>query len=148
MYRGIKMAYYRTDKSRALWDRVDDLRGRMSVRELAEKAGLNESSLQTTRACGTMPKLETLYPISKALGTTMEWLFAGDNITNNYDAPLFQKLSQSQDLIDICEALVSTATQEDIMLCKRVLGVKPRVQNGGGRFMTLLYKEIRYVYCV
>lgn len=137
--------YYKTDKARDLWDRVDELRGRMSIRELAQKAGLNESSLQTTRSCGTLPKLDTLYPLSLALGTTMEWLYAGQNVTETYDAPLFQKLAQSQDLIDICEALVSTATQEDIELCKRVLGVSRRVarfSNGGGCFKNRHYRQL------
>lgn len=139
--------YYKTDKARDLWDRVDELRGRTSIRELAEKTGLNEASLQTTRACGTLPKLDTLYPLSKALGTTMEWLYAGENITQTYDAPLFQRLAQSQDLIDICEALVSTATQEDVELCKRVLGIsrKVRISNGGGYFQTAIQPQQRII---
>lgn len=141
---------YKKDTARDLWDRVDELRGRRSVRELAEESGIIEGSLQVTRASGTLPKLPMLYALSKTLGTTMEWLYAGENITETYDAPLFQRLSQSQDLVDICEALVSTATQEDIELCKRVLGIsrKVRIERGGGQLMILRHRTTAYRFYV
>ena len=38
------------DYNEELWRRVDELRGRMTIRELAERSGVSEPSLQTTRA--------------------------------------------------------------------------------------------------
>lgn len=110
------------------WNRVDDLRGRMSVRELAERSNISEGSFQTTRAMKTLPKLPFVYSVAKALGTTVEYLYTG--IKEDYDdLPLFRRISASQDLIDICEALVC-GTKEDIELVKRVLGLKRALAGG------------------
>ena len=106
------------------WKRVDDLRGRKSMREVAIEAGIPETSIQSMRTKRVIPKMNAVYGLSKALNTTMEYLYQGEEITDNFDAPLFQKLSTSQELIDICGALI-TATPEDIKLIQRVLGIRP-----------------------
>lgn len=106
----------------AVWQRIDELRGKMSIRELAEATGIKEGSLQVTRINKTLPKLQMLYPIARALHTTIDYLYTGQEPTDNYDTPLFRKISSSQDLIDICNALVST-DKTDIELVKRVLNI-------------------------
>ena len=112
--------------SEDLWKRVDELRGKMSIRELAEKTGLGEGTLQTTRVMKSVPKTSTLYPIAKALNTSMEYLYAGKDVSDNYDTPIFRKISSSQDLIDICNALVC-ADKAEIEMIKRILQIdKPQ----------------------
>jgi transcriptional regulator with XRE-family HTH domain len=112
--------------SEDLWKRVDDLRGKMSIRELAEKSGLGEGTLQTTRVMKSVPKTSTLFPIAKALNTSMDYLYSGQEAPDNFDAPIFRKLSSSQDLIDICTALI-TAEPAEIEIIKRILRIdKPK----------------------
>ena len=110
------------ESSAELWKRVDELRGRMSIRELSEKTGISEGTLQTTRVMKQVPKLSMLYPIAQALGTNVDYLYTGKEITDSYDTPLFRKLSSSQDLIDICTALVD-ADKIEIEMVKRILRI-------------------------
>lgn len=111
------------ESSTDLWKRVDELRGRMSIRELSEKTGISEGTLQTTRVMKQVPKLSMLYPIAQALGTNVDYLYTGREITDSYDTPLFRKLSSSQDLIDICTALVD-ADKIEIEMVKRILRIE------------------------
>lgn len=114
------------DINEDLWKRVDLLRGKMSIRELSEKAGLGEGTVQTTRIMKSVPKTSTLFPLAQALNTTMDYLYAGKEATDNFDAPLFRKLSASQELIDICNALI-TAEPAEIEMVKRILQLdKPK----------------------
>ena len=109
-----------------LWKRIDELRGKMSIRELADKAQLPERSLQTTRIVKTIPKMSMLYPIAKVLGTTMDYLYTGKECPDSFDTPTFRKLSASQDLIDICNKLVD-ADKAEIEIIKRILQIdKPQ----------------------
>lgn len=109
-----------------LWQRIDDLRGKMSIRELAERTGIGEGTLQTTRVVKSVPKLSMLYPIAQALGTSVEYLYTGSNSIDGYDTPLFRKISASQDLIDICNALVK-ADKTEVEMVKRILQIdKPQ----------------------
>lgn len=108
--------------NRELWKRVDDLRGRMSIRELCEKAGLLENSVQTTRSMGTLPKLQMLYPIAQVLGTTVEYLYTGVEEEAYSDDPVFRKISSSQLLFDIC-ARIANATPEEVEMVRRLLEV-------------------------
>ena len=114
------------DISEDLWKRVDTLRGKMSIREVAEKAGLGEGTVQTTRVMKSVPKTSTLYQLAQALNTSMDYLYAGKEPTDNFDAPVFRKISSSQDLIDICNALI-TAEPAELEMIKRILRIdKPK----------------------
>lgn len=109
-----------------LWRRIDELRGKMSIRELAEISGIPEPSLQTTRLVKTLPKLQMLYPISKALGTTIEYLYAGEK-PDYEDDVVFRKLASSQDLMDIATRL-TVADNVEIQMVRRLLCI----DNQGG----------------
>ena len=111
---------------RQLWNRIDKLRGSMSIRELSERTGILEGSLQTTRSLGTLPKMQMLYPIAQALGTTVEYLYTGIEENEYSDNPVFRKISSSQLLFDIVSKLAD-ATPEEIEVVRRVLDVdKPK----------------------
>ena len=111
-----------TDVNKELWMRIDELRGRMSMRELCERTGLSEPSMQTTRVMGTVPKVNTLYTIAKLLGTTMEYLYTGEREDWD-DSVIFRKMASSQQLMDIAEALCK-ADPVEIEMVGRLLGIQ------------------------
>lgn len=92
------------EKNEGFWQRVDELRGRLTVREMAERTGISEQTLQTTRATKAQPKFQMAYPIAKLLGTTLEYLYTGEREEWD-DIVVFRKISSSQQLFDIAEAL-------------------------------------------
>ena len=108
--------------NRDLWRRVDELRGKMSIRELAEKTGLSESSVHTTRTMGTQPKLQMLYPIAQALGTTVEYLYTGKTDDYYPDNEVFRKIASSQLLFDIVTK-IANGTPEEIEMVRRILEI-------------------------
>lgn len=108
--------------NRELWNRVDELRGKMSIRELAERSNVSEATLQTTRSLGTQPKLQLLYPLAQALGTTVEYLYTGKSNDSYPDNEVFRKISSSQLLFDITTKLAE-ATPEEVEMVRRVLEI-------------------------
>ena len=121
--------------NRELWQRVDALRGNMSVRELAEKAHVNERTLQSTRTLGTQPKLNMLYPMAKVLGTTIEYLYTGERPEIEFeDYPIFRKISSSQTLIDIAQRLTEATAVEIEMVCRLLRIEKNRTSSTTGSY--------------
>lgn len=132
----------KSERGIQFWNRVDELRGNMSIRILAEKAGISEKSLQVTRSLESLPKMQTVYPLAQTLGTTMEYLYAGIEKRKSKDEreedpsigeekcpdnqisenPIFQKIASSQLLSDITSHLAS-ATPEEIEMVRRILNV-------------------------
>lgn len=112
--------------SRELWDRVDELRGEMTVKELAAKSGINERTLESTKSLGTLPKVQMLYPLARTLGTTMEYLYAGIEESEYSDNPVFRKISSSQLLFDITSCLAN-ATPEEVEMVRRMLEIPKSV---------------------
>ena len=99
----------------------------MSIKELSERTGILEGSLQTTRSLGTLPKMQMLYPIAQALGTTVEYLYTGIEEIEYSDSPVFRKISSSQLLFDIT-ARIADATPEEVEMVRRMLEVpKPAI---------------------
>lgn len=105
-----------------LWKRVDELRMRMTIKELAKITGIAEPTLQTTRINKTVPKLQMIYPIAKALGTTIEYLYAGEK-EDWEDNIVFRKIASSQQLIDIATALCHAEPWE-LEAVSRMLDIK------------------------
>ena len=105
-----------------LWRRVDELRMRMTIKELAEQTGISEPTLQTTRVNKSVPKLQMLYPIAKALGTTIEYLYTGEK-DDWEDNIVFRKIASSQQLFDIAEALTHAEPWE-IDMVGRMLNIQ------------------------
>lgn len=132
----------KSERGIQFWNRVDELRGNMSIRILAEKACISEKSLQVTRSLESLPKMQTVYPLAQTLGTTMEYLYAGIEKGKSKDEreedpsigeekcpdnqisenPIFQKIASSQLLSDITSHLAS-ATPEEIEMVRRILNV-------------------------
>lgn len=110
------------EKYEDVWKRIDELRGRMPVRELAEKSGVNETSLQCARVNGTLPKLQFLYPVAKTLGTTVEYLYTGTDENNWKGDRVLEKVMSSQLLFDIT-ARIADATPEEVEMVRRMLDI-------------------------
>lgn len=107
-----------------LWERFDERRAArgLGLVEFARNYGLSYDTLQGQYYSKSVPKVKTLYAIAQALETTMDYLYAGDE-DEDFDTVLFRKLSQSQELIDICERLVS-ASREELKYVRRALDME------------------------
>ena len=105
-----------------LWKRVDELRGKVSVRELAVRMQVSEASLQSTRSLHTIPRIQMLYPLAKVLGTTIEYLYTGEK-EDFEDTPVFRKIASDQNLFDIAEALCH-ADPAEIEMIRRILRIE------------------------
>lgn len=110
------------EKNEGFWERVDELRGNTSVRELAEVLGMPEKSLQSTRIVKQMPKVGMVYAFAKYFGTTMEYLYTGER-EDWEDSAVFRKMASDQRYMDICSRLM-TATDSEIDMVMRMLEIK------------------------
>lgn len=115
-----------TEITRALWDRIDELKGKTSLKELAEKSGLKGNSLQVMKSKNSLPSMQMLYPLAQTLGTTVEYLYTGVEEDEYSDNPVFRKIASSQLLFNIASKLAE-ATPEEVEVVRRVLDVdKPK----------------------
>ena len=110
------------EKNEGFWERVDELRGNTSVRELAEILGIPEKSLQSTRVVKQMPKVGMVYAFAKHFGTTMEYLYTGER-EDWEDSTVFRKMASDQRYMDICTRLM-TATDSEVDMVMRMLEIK------------------------
>ena len=62
------------------WERVDKIRNQkeITLEQLAATIGIKHQSIRDQRSKDLIPKSETLYRISKALDTPMEYLLTGE----------------------------------------------------------------------
>ena len=111
-----------TETARALWNRIDKLKGKTSLKELAEKSGLNGSSLQVMKSKDSLPSMNVVYPLAQSLGTTMEYLYKGVEENRYSDNPIFSKLSSNRLLSDIASRLAD-ATPEEVEMVRRILEI-------------------------
>lgn len=101
------------DTNKELWERFDERRSEqgLGLVEFARVNGLSYDTLQAQYYSKSIPKAKTLYSYAKALKTTMDYLYAGET-EEDEDAALFRVIASDQELIDICNRLV-TATKEE-----------------------------------
>lgn len=69
----------RDELARAFWGRVDERLGASTLKDLCAKAGINYSSVRNRKSgpVYSLPRIETGYAISKALGVSVEYLLTG-----------------------------------------------------------------------
>ena len=67
------------ERSYQLWTRIDALKGDMSLTELAGKVGIKYQRMKEQRSSGRVPSADDIYKISKALHSTMEYIYSGEN---------------------------------------------------------------------
>lgn len=67
----------------------------ISVREMAQQLGVSRSTIQRYEANTTVPKTGVLTTIAKILGTTIEWLLAGEKKVRQYAVRFLKKINIS-----------------------------------------------------
>lgn len=66
------------ERSYQIWNRVDLLKGDLSLSDLAEKVGIKYQRMKEQRSSGRIPSADDIYRIARGLNTTMEYLYAGE----------------------------------------------------------------------
>ena len=61
------------------WCRVDEVRGRRELLDIALSSGIKYKSMLVQRSNATYPKAPDLVAIAKNLNTTVEWLVSGES---------------------------------------------------------------------
>lgn len=115
-------------KTAMMWQRFDLIRGKKKIKTIAEEIGVSVSTLSMAKSQGNFPKIETLYAIAQNLNTTMEYLLTGEN-TQNWDIPIYERISSSPDIMAICEALIQAENRGDkelMTMVKRVIGIQEK----------------------
>lgn len=62
----------------SFWQRVDQLRGDKTLKEIAEKFGLNYATIKDMRTKDRYPKLDVLIGLADCLGVSLDYLVTGD----------------------------------------------------------------------
>lgn len=107
--------------ARNFWTRVDELRGKMQLQELADKCGISFTTLRNQKSGKTLqlPKLIQSLLIAKALNTSVEFLvFGNESETTHY----------TRGVIEIADACM-TATEEQLSVVRFALQLNSKVKN-------------------
>lgn len=110
-------------KYKDLWSRFDSFRNGVGLKVFANIHNLDFNNLQSQYYDKRLPSATDLYNYSKAVGCSMEYLLTGKE--DDEDLLLFKHLTSSQDLMDICERLV-TATGEELKYVRRALNMEEK----------------------
>lgn len=110
-------------KYKDLWSRFDSFRNGVGLKVFANLHNLDFNNLQSQYYDKRLPSATDLYNYSKAVGCSMEYLLTGKE--DDEDLLLFKHLTSSQDLMDICERLV-TATDEELKYVRRALNMEEK----------------------
>lgn len=62
----------------SFWQRVDQLRGDRTLKEIAEKFGLNYATIKDMRTKDRYPKLDVLVSLADSLGVSLDYLITGN----------------------------------------------------------------------
>lgn len=70
------------DTAYKFWERIDNLRGKTTLAEIAKKTGVKEQRIAHLRSDVRYPKLEDCILIAEFLGTSLDYLVFGDRSLN------------------------------------------------------------------
>ena len=93
------------------WNRVDDLLGGMSLKELSEKIGMSYATLKDMRTRNRYPKQEISLKIANVLHTSIDYLIYGDTAVES-SCPEAEAVKGSPEL----QALVRAMTKDPKLL--------------------------------
>lgn len=91
------------------WNRVDNLRGKTTLSELAERIGIKDQSLRAMRSQNRYPKASIMKLLAIELGTSTSYLVYGKDAPEQVEeqgqelctqAQYVQNNSKARDLID------------------------------------------------
>lgn len=100
------------------WDRVDMNNPYNTLTKLIANTNIDYVNLRRQRFDNRIPKTLDVYELSKALGTTMEYLLTG--IEEKKEPPLPPRIRR------IVLNLMHIATDEDLLLVERILRIDER----------------------
>ena len=99
------------------WNRVDRKK-KCSSKELADKVGMNYSSMLTMRSRCNLPNIEMIIKFSRELGASIDWLLTGEAykqteealfVEQNPDAKiLVRAIMQNPHLLSVISTLLKT----------------------------------------
>lgn len=78
----LKMHKSSIRKISGFWERVDKLRGSISLKELADKTEIKYTRIRDGRSLGRVPGINDALKISNALGTNVNYLISGKEDLN------------------------------------------------------------------
>ena len=114
------------DTAQGFWNRVDKLRGSMSLKELAEKLDLNYTTLRNQRSINRYPSRADMVRIAEVLDTSIDSLISDTpnipNITPEMDYVrrnkraewIMHKCMESEKMLAVLYAFVECLSKEGI----------------------------------
>lgn len=92
------------DLARSFWNRIDELRGNVTLKDLSLLAGLNYDTLRNKRSGRTpaLLNLEDSYKIAKSLNTSIEYLLTGKNFSISIEAQYVESHPEMKTLVRYC----------------------------------------------
>ena len=93
------------DEAFYFWRRVDDLRGDITLGELASVMGLKEQSLRAMRSKLRCPKADALSKLADRLNTSVEYLVNGAE-SKDHDLPEVEFVRNSPEARSLIRAIM------------------------------------------
>jgi hypothetical protein len=104
------------------WCRVDELRGKRELLEIATSSGIKYKSMLVQRSNTTFPKAQDLVALAKDLNTTVEWLVSGESsIIQDYNLKIIRN---NQRLYGIAVEMVN-ASERQLVAMEVLLNINP-----------------------
>jgi len=104
------------------WCRVDELRGKRELLEIATSSGIKYKSMLVQRSNTTFPKAQDLVALAKELHTSVEWLVSGESsIIQDYNLKI---IKNNQRLYGIAVEMVN-ASERQLVAMEEILKINP-----------------------
>ena len=96
------------------WQRVDEARGTMTLKELCERSGVKYTRVRNSRSEVRFPKNDDMELLATNLGTTCSWLMFGDQS---------QETPSSNTRADAIIERLRTASDLELTMVEKILGI-------------------------
>lgn len=96
------------------WQRLDEARDQMTLKELCEKAGVKYTRVRNGRSEVRFPKKDDMELLANAVGKSCSWLMFGDE-ENTVD---------SDPRVSAIIERVKTANDLELVMVEKILGIK------------------------
>jgi len=118
----ISMESKRIENAYHFWCRVDEIRGKRELLEIATSSGIKYKSMLVQRSNTTFPKAQDLVALAKELHTSVEWLVSGESsIIQDYNLKI---IKNNQRLYGIAVEMVN-ASERQLVAMEEILKINP-----------------------
>jgi hypothetical protein len=112
----------RIENAYHFWCRVDEIRGKRELLEIATSSGIKYKSMLVQRSNTTFPKAQDLVALAKELHTSVEWLVSGESsIIQDYNLKI---IKNNQRLYGIAVEMVN-ASERQLVAMEEILKINP-----------------------